>query len=405
MTEKNITINQQPTTNNDSICVHLVLQSIDAKNGYNTYETEITRRLLHYNDLKADPFHLHLKPVDTSSVDFHVRHVIFPSFLAFRQSNYGIRAVLGKIFSIIDPLFSLNHLVGGKSEDTYVFFENNITSLPVKGKIIALIHDLIPLKLPEYIKHDNYERIKKSFGIRVKEIISRASKIITVSDFSKRDIAEYFHIDVNRIEVVHCGIKPEKFSCERSSGDYLRNLKAKYNLPEKYILHFGSCLPQKNVETLIKAYSMLPDKIRNEYVLMITNPNDSVKRFAESNDIAQRVIYAEDIPESDKPGIYQLASLFVWPSLYEGFGIPVLEAMASGVPVICSNSTSMPEVAGDAAILVDPLDDSGMSKEIEHVLTDSDLRNELIAKGYENIKRFSWDNSAKKVHDIIMNLQ
>ena len=234
-----------------------------------------------------------------------------------------------------------------------------------------------------------------------RDILRIADKIITVSEFSKRDILDYFNLkDDGRIEVVYNSFDP----VYRQPCPNIEDIRERYSLPERYILYFGSCIPHKNANTLIRAYAELPEDIRREYMLVITNPQSVTYDCVKECGVSERVRFLNKVPESDKPGIFQSASLFVWPSLYEGFGIPAIEAMASGVPVISSNTTSMPEVAGDAAVFVNPLDYSGMSKQIERVLTDGNLRNELIAKGYENIKRFSWDESAKKFHDIIINL-
>ena len=133
-------------------------------------------------------------------------------------------------------------------------------------------------------------------------------------------------------------------------------------------------------------------------------PNDEVRQLAVELGITDRVIFADNVPEKDKPGIYQLASLMAWPSYIEGFGIPILEAQASGVPVVSSNTSSMPEVGGDSVIYFDPNDTDEMSKAMSKCLTDETLRSELIAKGYENINRFSWDKSAEKFYGIITSL-
>ena len=179
---------------------------------------------------------------------------------------------------------------------------------------------------------------------------------------------------------------------------------SKYDLPERYILYFGSCGGHKNVPALVKAYSILPAELKDNYKLVITNPSSEVKNLVNTSGLSRQVQYLNSVPDSDKPSVYRRASLFVWPSLYEGFGIPILEAQASGVPVVSSNATVMPEVAVDSAVLVDPKDTEAIASAIERVLTNEGVNKELIAKGYENIKRFSWDESAKKLHDIIIQL-
>ena len=169
-------------------------------------------------------------------------------------------------------------------------------------------------------------------------------------------------------------------------------------------MYFGTCGKRKNVKSVIRAYALLPASTRAEYKLVISNPNDEVKSAVAENDIAGDVSYVERVSEEDKPLIYRNASAFVWVSLYEGFGLPIVEAMAAGVPVVCSNVTSIPEVAGDAAVLVNPWDIRAIAEGIERCLYDAPFREDLIARGYENIKRFSWDDSARKLHDIIMSV-
>ena len=187
-------------------------------------------------------------------------------------------------------------------------------------------------------------------------------------------------------------------------GTNLDEIRAEYGLPEKYILYVGSCFGHKNIPSLIKAYSLLPDDLKDTYKLAITNANDDVKNSAIENHVSGNMIYLKRFPDRDKAKIYQGASLFAFPSLHEGFGIPLIEAMAAGVPVVSSSASVMPEVVGDAALLFEPRDVHGMSRAMERVLTDENLRCELIAKGYENVKRFSWEKSAEKLHDVIINL-
>lgn len=383
--------------------VHLNLQSVDIPCGMSRYETEITRRLKNYDDIELEPSYVSMFFKNTDALDFPVKRIKIPSPLVFRGT--GRRAMLFKPFNIFKPFYSYNFLSGGSSDDVYVFFENKIPDIRLKGKIVVVVHDIIPLRVnsnPSRKSNDHLgKRTRYVTERNTRDILKKASQIIVDSEFTRKDLADYFDIDPSGIEVIYCGINSDIYSRKYD----LLNVREKYNLPEKYILYFGACAAHKNVETLIRAYSKLPESLRREYKLVITNPVEDITDCANDCKVSDYVHYIRAVPESDKPAIYQMASLFVWPSFYEGFGLPVLEAMSSGVPVVCSNVTSMPEVAGDAAVLVDPLDDSGMAHEIERVLCDENLRKELIAKGYENIKRFSWDDSAKKFHDIITGLQ
>lgn len=369
-------------------------------NGFVPYEVQITSKLSDYDDLNVEAIRFSSHPED-SEFTFPVRNIKFSSFLLF----YFMHLPLVNLFA---PLMkrSLNSKINSKPDDVFIFYENKIPNIKLNGKIIAVLHDIIPLRVRN-INLRNTSRLENFMRRCIvernaRDILSIADKIITVSEYSKRDILDYFKLeDDGRIEVVYSSMDYVYYH----QRDDLKLIRERYALPEKYVLYFGSCIPHKNVNTLIRAYSKLPESLRREYKLVVTNPLSPTIDCVNRCSIQDDVYFVSNVPEEDKTGIFQVASLFVWPSIYEGFGLPVIEAMASGVPVICSNSTSMPEVAGDAAVLVDPHDDVNMSREIERVLNDENLRREMIAKGYENIKRFSWDNSAKKVHDIIINLR
>ncbi len=167
-------------------------------------------------------------------------------------------------------------------------------------------------------------------------------------------------------------------------------------------MYFGRCGPRKNVESVIRAYARLSETVRRKYALVITNPTETVKACAVENHVMP--CYVDRVSMEDKSAVYQMASVLVWPSFYEGFGLPIIEAQAAGIPVVCSNVTSLPEVSGDAAVLVDPMDTEATTAAMERCLYDTPFRQDLIVKGHENVKRFSWDESAKKLHDIIMSV-
>lgn len=385
------------------ISVYSNVQQTAYGNGFVPYETQITSKLLAYEDINVEAIRFSSHPEESekeSEFTFPVRNIKFSSFTLF----YLLHLPLINLFA---PLMrrKLNALTNSKPDDVFIFYENKIPNIKLNGKIIALLHDIMPLRILN-MKLRNTGRLENFMRRYIvernaRDILRIADKIITVSEFSKRDILDYFNLnDDGRIEVVYNSFAP--VYCQPCPN--IEHIREKYSLPERYILYFGSCIPHKNANALIRAYAELSEDIRRDYMLVITNPQSVTYECVKECRVSEYVKFLHKVPESDKPGIFQSASLFVWPSLYEGFGLPAIEAMASGVPVICSNTTSMPEVAGDAAVLVDPLDYSGMSKEIARVLSDSDLRNDLIAKGYENIKRFSWDKSAKKFHDIIVSL-
>ncbi len=393
-------------TVNKKIHVHCNLQ-VFQKCGINTYQTEITQRLFQYDDIDVDPFYLSARHVERDE-KFPVRRVNIPGYMVYRHHDLQFsRRPIAYAFNLLKPFISFNKIVGGKTDDVFAFFDNSIPTLPITGKTITVLHDVFPFHIEGLPWDDTFKK-------NARAIAKKATRIVTVSEYSKKDIVEVLHADPDKIDVVYNAVDPEIFSREKTSAEKFRALREKYGLPEKYILHFGSCLPQKNVPALIRAYSMMPDALKNEYSLVITNPEqvvetsegkDDIRKIAAENGVSDYVVFPEKISDDDKIGMYQLASLMAWPSYLEGFGIPILEAQASGVPVVSSDSSSMPEVAGDSVVYFNPYDTDGMSQAMTKCLTDELLRSELVAKGYENLKRFSWDKSAKKFHDIITSLE
>ena len=377
--------------------MYILICTVGIPCGMAVYETELALRLMKYDDLNISASYFLPSGEDrhTEQFTFPVKRVKIPTPLVYNAMPVSKRkllhAVEKPIFWMLRPFLSYDSLVKNTGNNVYVFFENRIPVLPVKGKIIAVIHDVMHLKWEGVLEAQKAVTYKNT-----EDIIRKADLIITVSEFTKKELIDIFRVDRARIEVVYNGVDVSAFA-----EDY--NV-SKYGLPEKYILYFGSCDTHKNVESLVKSYALLPSDLRAEYPLVITNPSDSVKACAEGCGVSEQVQYLYRVPDADKPGIYRGASVFVWPSLYEGFGIPILEAQASGVPVVSSNAGVMPEVTGDSAVLADPKDTEAIASAIQRVLTDEALHRDLVMKGFENIKRFSWDESAKKLHDIITSL-
>lgn len=380
--------------------VNVELQDIGILDaGIIVYANELTLRLMHYNDItlrgtvfRRGLFHACYDPKDYERFNFPIKFTRLPSWAVFDKPS-GLKYKLLK--PILSPFaYNYNFLAGDNDSDVFLFFRHWAPDIPIKGKVLACVYDLIPFRIPWTCPRELIEHYTRAF----ENILEKSTKIITDSEFSKRDIIDYTHIDESRIDVVCCGVNAEEFlrPFDREA------IRAKYNLPEKYILYFGTCGPRKNVESVIRAYACLPEVTRQEYALVITNPKEAVRACAVENNVTP--LFIENVSREDKPTIYQMSSVLVWPSLYEGFGLPIVEAQAAGTPVVCSNVTSLPEVAGDAAVLVEPMDTKSIAAAIERCLYDEPFRLNLIAKGHENIKRFSWDESAKKLHDIILSL-
>ena len=266
-------------------------------------------------------------------------------------------------------------------------------------KSIITIHDLNSFFLPS-ISIKGWFKNQLYFRILLKLSSRKADKIITVSQYTKKDIVEYFQALEEKIEVVYLGVD-ERYHPISSN---LEETVSKYGVNEKFIFYFGNFNPHKNIKALIETYYSLPEKIKSEYQLVLGGRRDKycigLEKMVRHLKIGKRVVFTGFISEEDLPLIYSAAKLFVFPSLREGFGLPPLEAMACGIPVIASNTTSLPEVVGEAGILVDPYKVDEIKAAIVKVLTNSTLRDDLIKRGLERARRFT----SKKTADQILKI-
>lgn len=305
---------------------------------------------------------------------------------------YGVyRRVWNRVHINYNKLFN--------SHDELYHFFNFIVPPKITGKVITTIHDMTYILYPETMDEKNLKRITDDIDYSV----NRADKIITVSESSKNDIIKYLKVPSSKIEIVYNGVDYDRFNKDYSN-DEKRAVKNKYSLPEKYMLYMGTLEPRKNIESIVKAYSVFKKNYNSKIKLVIAGKKgwlfESIFQLMERLNLEDEVIFTDYVDEEDKPIIYQMSSLFVFPSIYEGFGIPVLEAMAASVPVITSNVSSLPEVAGDAAILVSPKDIDAIAENMNKILTDNRLRESLINKGHIQAKKFTWEASAEKLYKI-----
>lgn len=234
-------------------------------------------------------------------------------------------------------------------------------------------------------------------------ISKRAAAIITDSEYSRKDIMRIFKINGKKINVIPVGVS-EKY-CPIKDQSVIEEVKNRYGIEQKYILYVGNFKPHKNVHTLIKAYNRLPNEIKDDYQLVLGGKKDrfyiEIGQLIGKLKIKQNVVFTDFISEEHLPVLYSGAEMFVFPSLYEGFGLPILEAMACGIPVISSDSSSLPEVVGDAGILVDAKSVKGLSRAISTVLQDDKLRDELRQKGLNRVKEFPMSNTSKKILNLL----
>jgi len=269
----------------------------------------------------------------------------------------------------------------------------------VMCRSVVTIHDCIHLMFPQYLPNRialTYARVSIGLASR------RATRVLTVSESSKRDILRFVDIPAEKIDVIY-NAYDERFGVEPREEDVAR-VRERYQLHDPFVLYAGTVKPHKNVERLIEAFDLVRKHGLDDLKLVLIGDEISkyaaLRRAVHSHQLHKYVRFLGYLPEETLAVMYRLASVFVFPSLYEGFGLPPLEAMASGTPVVTSNVSSLPEVAGDAAVLVDPYDSTSIAGGIERVLGDDALRRNLREKGLARAKQFSWDTSVRRVREI-----
>ena len=234
--------------------------------------------------------------------------------------------------------------------------------------------------------------------------LNLADKIVCIAESGKNDVEKVFGIPDGKISVVYCGVDTKVFTQidTQTASDFIRR---QYDINDKFILFTGTLThPQKNLIRLVEAYRILVDKgVTHKLVLVGGKGKDAdliIKRIDELQ-LAENVIISGYVPDEDLPYFYSAASLFCFPSLYEGFGIPVLEAMACGCPVVTSNTSSLPEVAGDAALLVDPYKADEIAEGLYQLVSNEQVRNKCIINGFQQVRKFTWDRAGRQLLDTI----
>jgi glycosyltransferase involved in cell wall biosynthesis len=266
------------------------------------------------------------------------------------------------------------------------------------SKIVVTIHDLIPYILPEMVRPSFLKR----FITEMPEIIASSDRIITVSHAAKRDILKLFPVDPGKISVVPSA--PATCYRRLPPAFVTTALWEKYRIKRPYILYVGGLNPRKNVAELIYAYSKINRELPNGQLLVVPGAEgrhlQKLRSLVEALDLEANVVFPGFVVSEAMPLLYNGADLFVYPSLYEGFGLPPIEAMACGTPVIAANTSSLPEVVGDAALLVNPHDTLKLAETMWQVLDNSDLAATLTAKGLTHCQKFTWAANAAQILQI-----
>ena len=264
-------------------------------------------------------------------------------------------------------------------------------------RTLLTVHDLSFLRYPDHF----VPKLVRYLERVVPASVARADRVLADSEATRADLIRLLGTPPEKVEVLYSGVDA-RFRPEPEPGEQER-LRTRYGLDRPYVLSVGTLQPRKNFVRLIRAFAHLPDTGR---VLVIAGGRgwlyESVLEEAARHPDRVRILgFVED---ADLPALYRGADLFVFPSFYEGFGLPVLEAMACGVPVVCSGVSSLPEVAGDAALLVDPEDEDGLMGAMERALEDEGLRQEMMARGRARAAQFTWEQAARRLMGVFASL-
>lgn len=267
-----------------------------------------------------------------------------------------------------------------------------------KNKVVT-IHDCA------YDRFEESENIFSKIYFKIMHYGAKyfSQKIITVSEFSKKELIELYKINPNKIDVIYEGV-PEM---EKTDEIFDQKILNKFKINKPYFFYIGNWRPRKNLPGLIKAFKLFKEKGFDD-LLVIGGKKD--KRFLDlekevkENQLEKKVILTDTLSIKEVSALYKKANALVSPSFYEGFGLPLLEAQSLGIPVLTSNISSLPEVAGEAALYVNPYNIKEIANGMERIVFDKKLREDLIKKGFENIKRFSWEKSAQQLLNLFHSL-
>ncbi len=263
---------------------------------------------------------------------------------------------------------------------------------------VVTIHDVIHLLFPQYLP----SRMAVHYArYMIRRALEKSSMVLTVSASSKRDLLTFFDVSPDKIQVIPNGI--DSSISERLTPEQLHQFKERFQIFGRTVLFAGNIKPHKNLERLIAALSKVREDPEFADLTLIVVGDEiskfpSLRRAVERHQVRRNVRFFGFVPEHTLMALYQIADVFVFPSLYEGFGLPPLEAMANGTPVVTSNISALPEVVGDAALTVDPYNVDEIAHAIQKILADGELRDRLISKGLERAGRFSWSRSVALVH-------
>lgn len=382
------------------ICVDVRCLMAGRKTGVEEYTLNLLLSLLEID--KKNSYVLFLNSWKTPRFDFSV----FEKYPHVQVKRLKIPNKLLNLSFWYLGFPKIDRLVGGAD----VVFSPNIIfgATSKKSKLIVTIHDL---SFERYPQHFSWKRRFWHIFINSKKICQRADRIMAVSESTKNDIVRLYGVSESKIWIVPSAVL-EKFKIIDRNNEQLVKTKEKYNLPYKFILYLGTIEPRKNITGLVRAYDQLQKNAQDEnneelgkYKLIIAGESgwlsEKIFREIEKARFRDKIQIINFVEDQGKEYVYNLSSLFVYPSFFEGFGFPPLEAMRCGIPVIASNNSSLPEVVGKGGILIDPDKPDEIYRAIKNVLTDKELRDVLVKRGLEKAEEFDWKKTAQKFLKII----
>lgn len=363
-----------------------------------TFQTEPVAGLKRYFEMLLT----HLASIDTAN-EYQIYYNMFRdrdcNVFQINQENFRTRRnpIPRRLFEKFINLFSLNHSPFIGTTDL-VHFPNHY-SYPVSNrtKSVVTIHDISYKIYPEHLSREIIEQLEPA----TEDTLRRVDGIIAISENTKKDLMEFYEIDPQKIKVIHIGADFSDIDVDESVA------RDEFNIEEPYILSVSTIQPRKNFKRLMHAYKIVKDD-GIPHKLVIAGRfgwlyEDILKRRTELS-LEEDVIFTGQISDKLLISFYKGADIFIYPSLYEGFGLPPLEASFYGVPVICSKTSSLPEVMGEACIYVNPESVEDIATGIMSLTDDDEKKSQLIEKGYENLKRFSWEKCARETLELYRSL-
>jgi glycosyltransferase involved in cell wall biosynthesis len=320
-------------------------------------------------------------------------------YLLANVELHGCRYFSGKAYRFLSSLLPLPYQFFFHAPADITHFFNFIIPPLVKGKKIVTIHDMVIRRFPETMR----AKTKYMLYLNLDKTIRRADRIITDSEFSKQEILTYYRYPADNIKVVHIGVDTTAYH-DGISREEIQRARSLYHIEGDYLLYLGMLEPRKNIERLLEAYGMARKKHGGFPILVIAGKKgwlfEQIFRRVEELGLGKSVIFTGYVSDSNKPALLAGARCFCFPSLYEGFGMPPLEAMACGTPVMVSRAASLPEIVGDAALIVNPYSVESMAEAIECLSFGTEPRESLRRKGLERVKQFNWADTAEALYQV-----